>query len=421
MMFLAVVLVAAASPAASPQNAARQFHEIQSQMRQAHKRGDWVAFRTDARGLVQFLNGSPDALVELARADVHTGDPHGALDNLQKFAGMGQSLDVLRTLPDFEALHAQSRFQRFLQTMDANVRPLSHAERALVIPEPGLLPEDVDYDAGSQRFFLTSVLEKKIVTLDSQGRLADFAPAPDSWPMLGLKVDTKHGVVLATEVALDGFTSVPKRDWGRSAVVLYDLKTGTLLRRIEGPRPSAFGDLALSPNGDALVSDGEGGGVYAIRRESGVMERVDDGQFISPQTPGYISDGNHAFVPDYVRGIGVLDLVAKSVRWIPMDDRFALEGIDGLYVSGNELVAVQNGTSPERVIAFTLDTAMDRVVSERSIESATPALDPTHGALVGDWFYYIANSGWNQLANDGTVKKGASLTPARIMRSQVPH
>ncbi len=390
-------------------------------MRQAHKRGDWVTFRTDARGLVRFLNGSPDALVELARGDAHTGDQNGAIDNLQKFAGMGQSLDALKTLPDFEALHARSGFQRFLQTMDANMRPVSHAEQAFVIPEPGLLPEDVDYDAGSQRFFLTSVLEKKIVTVNPQGRLADFAPAPDSWPMLGLKVDTKYGVVWATEVALDGFSSVPKPDWGRSAVVLYDLKTGKLLRRIEGPRPSAFGDLVLSANGDALVSDGEGGGVYAVRRDSGVLERVDDGQFISPQTPAYFSDGKHAFVPDYVRGVGVLDLVTKSVRWIPMDDRFALEGVDGLYVSGNGFVAVQNGTSPERVMAFALDAAMDRVVSERPIESATPALDPTHGAIVGDWFYYLANSGWNQLADDGTVKKGSSLTPARIMRSQLPH
>lgn len=334
---------------------------------------------------------------------------------------MGQSLDELRTLPDFNALHANRGFERFLQTMDANMRPSSHAERALVVADPGLLPEDIDYDAGSQRFFLTSVLEKKIVTVDPHGRVADFAPAPDSWPMLGLKVDTKHGMVWATEVALEGFAAVPKRDWGRSAVALYELKTGKLLKRIEGPRPSAFGDLTLSAKGDALVSDGEGGGVYTVARNARVLERVDDGQFISPQTPAYLPDGNHAFVPDYVRGIGVLDLATKSVRWIPMDDRFALEGIDGLYASGNNLIAVQNGTSPDRVMTFTLDANMDFAVTERSIESATPALDPTHGVIAGDSFYYIANSGWNQLADDGTLKKGASLTPARIMRAPLPH
>jgi hypothetical protein len=100
-----------------------------------------------------------------------------------------------------------------------------------------------------------------------------------------------------------------------------------------------------------------------------------------------------------------------------MQGRFALTGIDGLYVHGDDIVAIQNGTAPERVVEWTLDDRHARVVSEKIIERATPTLgDPTHGVIVGNDFYYIANSGWDKLSDDGAPMPGATLTPARIMR-----
>jgi hypothetical protein len=56
-------------------------------------------------------------------------------------------------------------------------------------------------------------------------------------------------------------------------------------------------------------------------------------------------------------------------------------------------------------------------VSEQVIERATDTLgDPTHGVIVGDYFYYIANSGWSELDDYGVLKAGGKLTAARIMR-----
>jgi hypothetical protein len=36
--------------------------------------------------------------------------------------------------------------------------------------------------------------------------------------------------------------------------------------------------------------------------------------------------------------------------------------------------------------------------------------------VVGRDFFYLANSGWDQLADDGSVKPGAALTPAEVRR-----
>ncbi len=268
---------------------------------------------------------------------------------------------------------------------------------------------------------LTSVREKKIVSTDAGGTSTDFAKAPDGWPMLAIKVDAPRGVVWATEVALRGFSAVSESDWGRSAVLCYDLKNGKLLRRIEGPRPSGLGDMVLASNGDVIVSDGDGGGVYRVHADgSGGLERLDGGDFISPQTPAMHPDGKHIFVPDYLRGIGVLEVATKQVRWLSMGGKYALNGIDGLYFDHGRLIAVQNGTSPERVVVFTLDASLARIESETVIERSTSTLgDPTHGVVIDNDFYYIANSGWDVVDDAGNMKAGAKPSAPRIMRAQL--
>jgi hypothetical protein len=94
----------------------------------------------------------------------------------------------------------------------------------------------------------------------------------------------------------------------RSALVCFDRHTGRVLRRIEGPPKSVLGDMVLLSNGDLLVSDGaDGGGVYRVAAsqplDSTTLERIDAGDFISPQTPAPGPNANHVFVPDYARGI----------------------------------------------------------------------------------------------------------------------
>ena len=237
--------------------------------------------------------------------------------------------------------------------------------------------------------------------------------------MLALKIDKKHRRVWASEVALEGFTMVAKSDWGRSALVCYELDKGTLLLRIEGPEHSALGDMILTQDGTAIVSDGRAE-VSTGRAMARDWSASMGGEFISPQTPTLDAKARHLFVPDYLRGIGVLDLSTRQVRWLPMDDKFALDGIDGLYLRHNTLLAVQNGASPERVTAFELDTAHQKIVSQNLFESATASLgDPTHGVIVGSDFYYIANSGWDTLDEHGERKSDAKATPARIMRVQL--
>jgi hypothetical protein len=398
-------------------SASEQLETIRQSLRQAHEAKDAAVYLRDAIAVRDFLNGSPNSMLQVMVAQLFAGKNDDVVQSFGEYVRMGQSneevlgskqFDVLRTLPQYPALHA---------AMVANGGSKSVATKAFKFADAGLLPEDIDYDAMTKLFYISSVLKKEILAVDINGNARVFAPGPDNWPMMAVKVDASHHLLWATEVALDGLPWSSKEDWGRSAVLLYDLGTGKLLHRVEGPMNAALGDMTLLADGDAIVSDNDHGVVYRVGRKSQQLERLNDDDFISPQTPAILPGGEKVLVPDYVRGIGILNLKTKNVSWIPMDGRYALSGIDGLYLSGRTLLATQNGTSPARVIRFELDPSLSHVESESIIERATPTLgDPTHGVVVEGRFYYIANSGWDTMDEQGQPKEGKMMSEAIVMQ-----
>ena len=416
---LPALLLIFSIPAEPAANAKEDLARLQQQAHAARDKGDKEARLRAVLQLRKLLNETPTVVRAAAKAYAESGENDLALAELSAFADLGQADDALLSGkdPSFAALEKLPQYQAILKRFAENKTAISHADTAFTLPDVGLIAEDLDYDRESKTFLITSVLEKKIVRVTMDGKARDFAASPSGWPMLAIKIDTGRSLVWATEVALDGFSAAPKADWGRSAVLSFDLHTGKLRARIEGPAPSALGDVALAADGDPIVSDGKGGGVYRVKGER--LERLDGGEFISPQTATLSPDGKHVLIPDYVRGIGVLDLASRKVEWLSGEDgrKFAFDGIDGLYFDHGSLFATQNGTSPERVIRFQMNSTLGGVVSEQVIERATETLgDPTHGVIVGDYFYYIANSGWSELDEHGVVNAGRKLTAARIMR-----
>jgi hypothetical protein len=409
----AAVLCAALLPFATAGHAHERapavavFQKLQQTLQEDQARGDWTSYLHDAQRQQDFLNHSPASGLEVARAYVQLGQRAQALAEVNRILEMGQT-DELLDSPPFRAIGIS-----VAPRLASNQSAMSVGRPYLEFSDPGLLPEDIDYDSQTRRFFVTSILEHKILALDEKRNSSTFAEAPDEWPMIALKVDVQRRRLWATEVALDGFQSVVRSAWGRSVLLEYDLDSRTLLARYEGPVRSNLGDMTLTGNGNPIVSDGTGGGVYRLQNRN--LHRIDRGDFISPQTIALCEGVKRAFVPDYVRGLAQLDLDTGAVRWISMKNRFALDGVDGLYCHHGVLMATQNGASPERVIAFFLDGSRAAIAGEQVLER-TRTLDPTHGVFVNDDFFYIANSGWNALDDHGAVKPGAHLTPALLMK-----
>ena len=406
----------------SSPKASEELKKCRQQARAAHEADDKQARIEATLKVRQLLNDSPSALEGSAHAFADAGDVHRTIATLTEFADAGQVDDNLLNGSDqsFAKFHDLPEYQTILEHIRKNKGPVSQANLVFTLTDPRIVAEDIAFDKTSKTFLITSILEKKILRVTMKGKASAFADSPSHWPMFAIKVDAKRELVWATEAALKDFTPAPKADWDRSAVLCFDLRTGALLHRIEGPPHSALADLSLAQNGDPIVSDGFGGGVY--RLVAGKLVLLNETDFISPQTADILPDGQHALVPDYLRGVGILDLDTGQVAWMnPVGGlgwrAMALSGIDGLYFDRDSIILTQNGTSPERVVRLRLDATYKRIFKFEAIEKGTATLgDPTHGVIVGRSFYYIANSGWSELDEHGEVKPESKLTGAHIMR-----
>jgi hypothetical protein len=165
--------------------------------------------------------------------------------------------------------------------------------------------------------------------------------------------------------------------------------------------------MTVASNGDAFVSDGLSGDVFFISHMDDQLAALASvGVFVSPQTPVLSADEKLLYIPDYVGGIAVLRLSDGHIDWVVCTRPAALEGIDGMYRYRDTLIAIQNGTMPERIVSFHLatPTKIDRF---DILEGNWQGLgDPTHGIVIGNQLYFIANSGWDRVADDGRFTNG---------------
>jgi hypothetical protein len=400
--------------------------------------------RTHLMRLHELLDGRADIVFRLAKVEAASGHNQAALDWLTIFSKSGLTFANLAADPDFAAVRDHQAFRAALARLDAARQPVTSSKPFLNLPEPDLVAEDIAYDAATRRFFVSSVRHGKIVAIDgkghaakspaaqghaAQGHAADFVPEGqrDIWAILALRADARRRTLWATTAAIPEALAFTAAADGRSALLEYDLDSGKLLHRydVREPGKHALGDMTIGPAGDVYLSDGSGAIYRLDQARRGLELLVPPGTFRSPQTPALTPDGSRLFVPDYSRGIGILDLKTKSVKLLEHPPELSLAGIDGLYLAGASLIAIQNGTAPPRVIRISLDAGLTRALSWQTVEANWPGLgQPAHGVLVRSSsrrdFYFIANSGWDQLGDDGKLKPGAQFSAAEIRVIRIP-
>jgi len=381
---------------------------------------EYPACRYHLLKLEQLLDGRIDIVYRLAKAEAMLGNKEAALAQLEVFSKSGLTLADPAAAPEFASLKNSPMFETILASVKAAREPVSASKPFMTLPEPDLIAEDIAYDPGGDKFYISSVRHSKILSVDKRGASAEFAHG--AWPILALGVDSKRKILWASTVAMAEGIGFKKEDAGRSALLKFSLDTGALLKRydLENETKHALGDMTVSTNGDVFVSDGEGAVYWVDHRKDALEILMGRGIFHSPQTPALSDDGLRLLVPDYSRGISIIELRSRQAKLLKHPKELSLGGIDGMYLSGRTLIAIQNGTAPERLIRMTLDASLTRVLEWETIEANWPGLgDPTHGVVVGQQFYFIANSGWDRMADDGSVKPGATFEPATIRQMRL--
>ena len=401
----------------APDRAAVQ--EANRKARAAHDAGDRAAFREWSARLVALAPRSTRALYNLACAHALDGDAAAAVALLDRLTRMEVATDAAGDR-DFDGIRTRPEFVASLGRARVLAGRVGRSEVAFSLPEVDLIPEGVAYDLQTRAFFVSSVRKRKVVRRGADGALSDFTrPADGLFAATALAADAPRRALWITTAANPPMEGFRKEDDGRSLLVEYDLDSGARRRQIPPPgvEGARLSDLAVAPNGDVFVADPAAGRVYVLRRGEGALRVLTDaGPIGSAQGLAFSPDGKVLFVADYTQGILRVDPASGAGQLLPVPEDSAVTGIDGVVFHQGALIAIQNGLRPHRVARLRLDPAFERITAVETLERNHPAFDePTLATMVDGVLYYVANSQYERVREDGSLDT-SRLRPPVILR-----
>jgi len=348
----------------------------------------------------------------LSTAKQHLGETLEALSLLKECLALREGFDPSGS-PAFRGLKGMKEFDDLVASVHRDFPAVGKARLAFVTQEKDLVPEGLAYDPKQNLFYLGSLNRRKIVKIDSEGRVSDFVPGDGRGflPILGIRVDPADNSIWA-----DSF-----EDAGRTELLHFD-SAGKLLDRFP-PNDRAvhgFNDLVVRKNGEVITTDSLGNQVFRFDPKSRAFTslRIYRDLFY-PNGIALAEDDRTLYVADAV-GVVKIGLADNSSREVDAGPRSTLAGADGLYWYKGSLIAVQNGIGSPRVAAFKLSNDGGHVIHTTVLENRTQfTILPTTGAIDGNNFYFIANSQIDNLNGDKIMDLTA-LAPVRIAVVQLP-
>jgi streptogramin lyase len=176
---------------------------------------------------------------------------------------------------------------------------------------------------------------------------------------------------------------------GAAGLAEFDLVTGALRRVVRIPnrgdhQTHVIGDLVLADDGGIFLPDSGAPVLWRLPPQAESVEVfAESPEFLSLQGAVVASDRGALFVADHASGLLRVDLASRAVRRLDLPSDTTLNGIDGLVRAPNgDLIAIQNGLRPKRVLQIALDPTGEVVTAVTILESAHLNMpDPTLGCL----------------------------------------
>lgn len=409
-----------------------RFLEMNKKGAQQAKQQDWAGLKQTLLAIGKELQSpTPAYLLRMASVEMHLGNTAEAIRWMHKYADMGLKFNVAQD-EDLKPLAGTAAYAAIDQTMKQRTQPFDALEVTCALPIPDLMPEDLTFDRVSGKFVVSSILHHSLFRVSlPEGPAVDCGlqelPLDDQakrWPVLAVSFDPARKLLWMTASAMPGFSGYPHEDEGKAALLAIDPLSGKTVRRFDlsSGQPAVMGDMSVGPDGAVYVSDSIGGGVYRVQGDlkTAQLEKI-AGDFFSPQTPVLAADGKRLFVADYSVGIAVVDLSRTNppgqLNYLHHPETVATTGLDGMFLSGDSLIGIQNGTDPVRITRFRLNASQTEILSGEVVEQTLQRLgEPTHVIQVDGWFYVSANVGWDKIDDHGVLKPGERFTAPFLLR-----
>jgi len=417
-----LALVALALAAAGTQASSAGFVERFKAATAAYEAKDYARMEAELLEALKLRPAHPTATYNLASARALRGDAKAAVKTLDELADMGLSFDPAADA-DFASLKEDRGFAEVRRAFARNRTPLGNPERAFRLRSPTFIPEGLAYDERRKYFYVGSVHERRIQRVRRDDTEEDFVKpgVGGLWAPLGMVADARRRLLWVASTALPEMQNADPAELGRSAVLGYDLDTGAPKHRFvldDGAGPHALGDLLVLGDGTIYTTDSRAGVLYALDPGTGKFTAATrPGELASPQGLALSRDRRRLYVADYTQGLYAYELESRSLQRLEVAPGVSVYGIDGLYRYADDLIVVQNGIRPHRIVRLRLADRGGRVRRAEVLAANRKEFDePTLGAVVADDFYFVANSQWGRFDANHKLPPNDQLRRPLVMR-----
>jgi len=367
---------------------------------------------------------------ELAKSYAKLDNKTGAYNALVALQNAGLSYPV-KDVEEFKGIQGTKVYDYIVDEMAANGTHYGEGEVVATVGEnySGMLFENLAYDVSQKRFLLASIRSGEIYQIDDKGALSSFInpvdPEKGPWGAVDIVVDSNNESFWVASASMPHFNGVTEGNIGNADIAHYRLSDGKLIKQydlssIEAPK--LLSALHLGKDGSLYFLNVFNQTIYQLPADSDKAEEV-----IS--LPGLTAikaitsnaDDSHLYVSDFEQGLFVINKASKQTAAMdPKRQRF-FSGINDLFYIDGDLVAIQSGVSPARVMRFDLNQDMF-INTSYPLEAAHPAFDTLGNAvLVSDSIYYVANSQWDKMDMGGNLRSDAKWEPIQLIKSPVAY
>ncbi len=406
-----------------PQQLPNHFPTLQAMSIRAFAEGNYSEFNRIVRQALELRPYDGELMSQLVAGHAMQRERTKAYNLMLAMQQQGLAFDFDQ-LPQTEAIRDTESYTYINNLLKKAAEPLVSSELAFKLPADAWLPEAIARDADTGRFIIGTVHDASIKMLDSNGQPLDNAPAfKTDKPMavFDLEVDEQRRELWASTTAVGQQSGFKQADYGKNALLRFDLDTGELKNSYSispDGQPHGLGNLALASDGTVYVADLRSPFVYMLEPGNDKLTLLAGGNAL-PDIRGIALSEEHnlLYLADKNRGLAFIDLADRKPYLVTAPDKLNLGGIEGLDYWNGHLLLIQPGMRPSRVMQLLLSPNGKAVISAQALDASHPEYHaPNYGVLAEDDYYYMASSHWTAFDLQGNRLPGTSLDPVPVLK-----
>lgn len=390
---------------------------------EAERASDWSMLAAVMRRLSAIRPNNPDYRYELAAAYARANDKSGGYDALLSLQRVGMAYDLAAD-ERLANLHGTEVWTYLVDLNKKAAEPFGEGKVAFELPAEDRLLESIAYDARQDSFLFGSARDGVIYRRGKDGKVTPWAqPQGDHWwAIMNMVVDPRGRHLWATSAAIPHFSGFQPQHSGQSALLKINLADGKLLAAYPAPKDGfahLFNGLAVSSTGQVVIAEGLRGQIFQLDNEA-IEPLMAERSLNALRGLAFSADGKVLYFADYERGLFGLDLVKRTAFDLIGNNQGFFSGIDGLFAYEGQLVIIQTGLSPQRVVRLKLTDDGRGIQLAVPLDAAhTEFATPSAGVLKGNELHFIANTQRDYYDGFGLRKGDRELPPVKVFRTDV--